>query len=133
MYDSIFYIMKGIDMFTVAGVSRNNGVIKVRFCSDKVLRIKNLQKQGDTDIDLIELPKPMTKPEACQFLLDQDQFVVKEFLAYRGEPLKRTTVQFEVQFEQIRFRLRVVRECRSNEFSRQTLLNQHKLSNSHVV
>ena len=40
-------------MFTVAGVSRNNGVIKVRFCSDKVLRIKNLQKQGDTDIDLI--------------------------------------------------------------------------------
>ena len=67
--------MKGIDMFTVAGVSRNQGSIKVRFCSDKVLRIKNLQKQGDTDIDLIELPKPMTKPEACQFLLDQDQFV----------------------------------------------------------
>ena len=62
-------------MFTVAGISRNDGVIKVRFCSDKVLRIKNLQKQGDTDIDLIELPNPMTKPEACQFLLDQDQFV----------------------------------------------------------
>ena len=61
-------------MFTVAGVSRNNGVIKVRFCSDKVLRIKNLQKQGDTDINLIELSKPMSKPEACQFLLDQDQF-----------------------------------------------------------
>ena len=32
-------------------------------------------------------------------LLDNDQFVVKEFLAYRGEPLKRTTMQFEVQFE----------------------------------
>ena len=32
-------------------------------------------------------------------LLDQDQFVVKEFLAYRGEPLKRTTMQFEVHFE----------------------------------
>ena len=34
-----------------------------------------MQKQGDTDIELIELPKPMTKPEACQFLLDKDQFV----------------------------------------------------------
>ena len=33
-------------------------------------------------------------------LLDNDQFVVKEFLAYRGEPLKRTTMQFEVQFEE---------------------------------
>jgi len=62
-------------MFTVAGISRNDGVIKVRFCSDKVLRIKILQKQVDTDIDLIELPKPMTKPEACQFLVDQEQFV----------------------------------------------------------
>ena len=62
-------------MFTVAGVSRNQGKVKVRFCSDKVLRIKNLQKQGDIDIDLIDLPRPMTKPEACQFLLDQDQFV----------------------------------------------------------
>jgi len=67
--------MKDIIMFTVAGVSRNQGKVKVRFCSDKVLRIKNLQKQGDTDIDLIDLPHPMTKPEVCQFLLDQDQFV----------------------------------------------------------
>lgn len=62
-------------MFTVAGVSRNQGFIKVRFCSDKILRIKNLQKQGDTDIDLIDLPNPMTKVEACQFLLKQEQFV----------------------------------------------------------
>ena len=74
-------------MFTVAGVSRNQGSIKVRFCSDKVLRIKNLQKQGDTDIDLIELPKPLTKPEACQFLLDTDQFTayVSEIIDILGK------------------------------------------------
>ena len=74
-------------MFTVAGVSRNQGSIKVRFCSDKVLRIKNLQKQGDTDIDLIELPKPMTKPEACQFLLDTDLFTayVSEIIDILGK------------------------------------------------
>lgn len=60
--------------FSVAGVSVNKGRVKVRFCSDLVLRIKNLQKQGDTDIQLLELPKEMTKFEACQFLLDCGQF-----------------------------------------------------------
>lgn len=60
--------------FTVAGVSKNNGRVKVRFCSDLVLRVKNLQKQGDTDIQLVELPSPMTKFDACQFLLDSGQF-----------------------------------------------------------
>ena len=61
--------MRGDEMskFTVAGVSVNKGRTKVRFCSDLVLRIKNLQKQGDTDIKLVELPHPMTKIEACQF------------------------------------------------------------------
>ena len=60
--------------FTVAGVSRNNGVVKVRFCSDLVLRVKNLQKQGDTDIQLIELPEPMTKVQACNLLLIDNNF-----------------------------------------------------------
>lgn len=61
-------------MFTVAGVSINKGRVKVRFCSDRILRIKNLQKQGDTDINLIDLPKPMNKVDACQYLLDCGQF-----------------------------------------------------------
>lgn len=60
--------------FTVAGVSIHKGTVKVRFCSDLVLRVKNLQKQGDTDIQLVELPNPMSKVEACQFLLDSGQF-----------------------------------------------------------
>ena len=59
---------------TVAGVSKNEGTFKVRLCSDMVLRIKNLQKQGDTDILLTELPRPMTKVEACEFLLTLDSF-----------------------------------------------------------
>lgn len=60
--------------YSVAGVSINKGKVKVRFCSDLVLRVKNLQKQGDTDINLIELPTPMTKPEVCKFLLTRDEF-----------------------------------------------------------
>lgn len=63
-----------MNTFTVAGVSIFKGNVKVRFCSDLVLRIKNLQKQGDTDIDLVELPNPMTKIQACQFLLDSGRF-----------------------------------------------------------
>lgn len=63
-----------MSLFTVAGVSVFNDSVKVRFCSDLVLRVKNLQKQGDTDILLIELPHPMDKWEACEFLLASDQF-----------------------------------------------------------
>ncbi len=63
-----------MSMFTVAGVSICNGEVKVRFCSDLVLRVKNLHKQGDTDIQLIELPNPMNKFDTCQYLLDCGQF-----------------------------------------------------------
>lgn len=60
--------------FTVAGVSIHKGEVKVRFCSDLVLRIKNLQKQGDTDIQLVELPQPLDKWHACEYLLNSGQF-----------------------------------------------------------
>lgn len=61
-------------MITVAGISVCKGKPKVRLCSDLVLRIKNLQRQGDTDITLIELPHPMNKADACMYLLNSGQF-----------------------------------------------------------
>jgi len=63
-----------MSLFSVAGVSVNKGTVKVRFCSDLVLRVKNLQKQGDTDIQLVELPQPMDKWHACEYLLNSGQF-----------------------------------------------------------
>lgn len=63
-----------MSMFTVAGISKNKGKVKVRFCSDMVLRIKNLQKQGDTDINLVELPQPLDKWHACEYLLNSGLF-----------------------------------------------------------
>ena len=54
--------------FTVAGTATQNGVTKARFANDLVARIKILNKAGCTDINLIELPKPMTKLEALQHL-----------------------------------------------------------------
>lgn len=54
--------------FTVAGTATQNGVTKARFANDLVARIKILNKAGCTDINLVELPEPMTKLQALQHL-----------------------------------------------------------------
>ena len=54
--------------FTHAGTSRLNGSVKVRFAND-ALRVKVLEKNGHTEVDLMPLPNPMTKEEAVAFLL----------------------------------------------------------------
>jgi hypothetical protein len=55
-------------LFTVAGTATQNGVTKARFANDMVSRVKILAKNGCTEINLVELPKPMTKLEALQYL-----------------------------------------------------------------
>ena len=56
--------------FTVAGVSTQNGITKVRFANDIVSRTKLLAKGGHSPLELIELPSAMSKADACQYLLD---------------------------------------------------------------
>lgn len=59
-------------LFTVAGTAKNaDGTVKARFANDLVARIKILNKAGCTDINLVELPKAMTKLEALQYLTEQ--------------------------------------------------------------
>ena len=59
-------------LFTVAGTARNaDGTVKARFANDLVARIKILNKAGCTDINLVELPEPMTKLGALQYLQAQ--------------------------------------------------------------
>jgi len=56
-------------LFTVAGTARNaDGTVKARFANDLVARIKILNKAGCTEINLVELPQPMTKLAALQHL-----------------------------------------------------------------
>jgi len=51
--------------FTIVGVSTQGKVTKFRVCNgDKEARIKVLERNGCTDINLIDLPQPMTKLEA---------------------------------------------------------------------
>lgn len=58
-------------LFTVAGTATQHGVTKARFANDLVARIKILNKNGCTDINLVELPKPMTKLQALKYLQEQ--------------------------------------------------------------
>ena len=60
-------------LFTVAGVSKNKGAYKVRFANDLVSRIKILSK-SDQDIQLMELPKAMTKSEVVTFLKSSELY-----------------------------------------------------------
>jgi hypothetical protein len=58
-------------LFTVAGTATHNGVTKARFANDLVARIKILNKAGATNINLVELPRAMTKLEALKYLSEQ--------------------------------------------------------------
>jgi ribosome maturation protein Sdo1 len=55
--------------FAVAGVSTLNGKTKIRFAND-VMRIKILAKNGHKDVELVELPREMTKAEIAQHLTE---------------------------------------------------------------
>ena len=58
--------------FSVAGTAKNaDGTVKARFANDLVARIKILNKAQCTDINLVELPRAMTKLEALQYLTEQ--------------------------------------------------------------
>jgi len=60
--------------YTVAGTSTNNGKTKVRFAQDYVSRFKILNKNGHTDIELLELDSAMSKSDICKMLLGHEKF-----------------------------------------------------------
>lgn len=55
--------------FSVAGVSTLAGKTKIRFANDS-MRVKILAKNGHSDVDLVELPREMTKAEIAQHLVE---------------------------------------------------------------
>ena len=71
--------------FAVAGVSTLNGKTKVRFAND-TMRIKILAKNGHTNIELIDLPREMTKAEIAQHMVEtgfgQGNAAVEAAVAY---------------------------------------------------
>jgi hypothetical protein len=57
--------------FAVAGVSTFKDGTKIRFANDAA-RVKILIKNGHTDIELIDLPRDMTKAEIAEYLFETD-------------------------------------------------------------
>jgi hypothetical protein len=54
-------------LFSVAGVSRLHGEVKVRFATD-LTYVKGLTKAGNTDVELIDAGSEMTKDQLVEFL-----------------------------------------------------------------
>ena len=85
--------------FTVAGTATNaDGTAKARFANDLVARIKILNKAGCTNINLMELPRAMTKLEALQHLQSLGQtgdagYAVANKLAEKTKIAKRGEIK----------------------------------------
>ena len=65
-------------LFKIAGVSKLKNSYKVRFAND-MTRVKVLAKTGHTEIELVELPKEMSKPELVTYLKTTDLYKRTEF------------------------------------------------------
>jgi hypothetical protein len=91
-------------LFTVAGTATNpDGTTKARFANDLVARIKILNKAGCTAINLVELPSPMTKLQALQFLTDTQgytgdaSYAVANKLAEKSKVAKKGEVKISAK------------------------------------
>jgi len=62
--------------FKVIGVSTLKGKTKVRFANDLATRIKNLVKNGHTNVELFELPEAMTKEAGIAYARANALFAV---------------------------------------------------------
>jgi len=85
--------------FKVAGITTNGTSTKVRFTDDMVRRVKQFSKGGASRIDLIELPKEMTKSEALTYLQSHADFqspayqaTISDSLADRAKESTKGTV-----------------------------------------
>jgi hypothetical protein len=80
-------------LFTVAGTATNaDGTTKAHFANDLVARIKILNKAKCTNINLMELPSPMTKLQALQFLQDTQGYTGDASYAVANKLAEKTKV-----------------------------------------
>jgi hypothetical protein len=71
--------MSNTKTFAVGGVSKTKGQYKVRFAND-MTRVKILAKT-DTDIQMLDLPNAMSKPELVTFLKTTSLYENPEYRA----------------------------------------------------
>lgn len=85
-------------LFSVAGVSRLHGEVKVRFATD-LTYVKGLTKAGNTDVELVDAGRDMSKTELVEFLKTTELYKNPEYQAaidaraalYAGKEVVKTT------------------------------------------
>ena len=98
--------------FTVAGTAMQNGITKVRFANDLVSRTKILIKNNCENINLVELPEPMTKLQALKYLETLDfgkkdfdaGYAITEKLYEKNKEAKRGEYKKPISISEIRAR-----------------------------
>lgn len=60
--------------FKAVGITETNGVTKIRFTDDWMRRLKQFVTGGATRTDFIDLPRPMTKIEALEYMKTHPTF-----------------------------------------------------------
>lgn len=84
--------------YTAVGFSTLDGVVKLRFTTDQY-RIRVLERNGHSDVQLWETPREMTKVQAVKFLQETRgvpasvKKLCREFMETEGvvEPVSRNT------------------------------------------
>ena len=88
-------------LFKYAGYSvTESGQTKARFGNDMVSRIKKLTANSNTNTWFAELPEAMTKKDACNYLLQNNEEIASNFevkdalqnVVYRNAPPVTRTV-----------------------------------------
>ena len=81
-------------LFTIAGTSKVNGVATLRFATGNVkVREGVLRRAGFSDIQLFELPQPMTRQDAAAWLAAKGIEAVVPVKGGNGKPLELTDEQ----------------------------------------
>ena len=88
-------------LFTIAGYSNLNGRVKLRVATGTVARrVAVLKSAGHTNINLVELPQPMTRADATAFV--EGQFKGVELFKSKVAAPKTTatkTAELDVEVE----------------------------------
>jgi len=93
-----------MNFFKVAGVARKGLTLSVRY-ANTLDRVRVLERSGFKDIGLIELPSPMSKREAVQYLAHADfaqgNEEIRQALGYEMEKLRLKSGELKLKKGQV--------------------------------
>lgn len=71
--------------FQVVGTTLFKGARKMWFANETATKVKNMEKQGHTEIDFINLPNPMTKEQTLAYLVENPELLPMDLVTEKQE------------------------------------------------